>query len=365
MVTNNNESLKHSVRRKLDKLPEIKELFDPCIERRMQSNNWLNNILIQKILEGSLSGDMQRQIRIAKKLLTNYEYFKGKEELKGDQKDFDNQMLDYYAELRTLEVLNNKGYSKATAIKRESHKTPDFEIEKDGQMDLVEAKHMRDPDRILNYLWDRCKAESLKYPNLYNRLLFSIVPFALPRDISKTNKEENTKRLKDEEMIKQQINHFVPEVTKWLEKGLSGILPKISFQNLKIKVVKRNIDEFTPIPVRIGKGYYDYIIDVINTGKSYPFDISYHGIRNNQNRYDYLKGFECALWRKIEEAEKQLHFYQSQKCTKFHKQIIVICCDLAAGGELCYGDLDKIVRWFGGEIIQKEPNIYPIIFLER
>ncbi len=149
MTSRNLVEMRENVKCIIQENPILQEFFGTSLETRMEKNDWLKNPVLL-FLSGLVPSQPPRplliQIETAKSMLDNYDAFCIRE-LKGDETDFDEKVLDRHAELVALQILNEKGYKRGRyIIPRQECKTPDFEVKKeDGQQALVEVKHKRDP----------------------------------------------------------------------------------------------------------------------------------------------------------------------------------------------------------------------------
>lgn len=317
--------LKESLRRSLDQYQGIKEIFGASLNNRMERDCWLENILVQVLLRQNDLSALEDIIRTAKSALTNFKTFINKLP-QGKEKDFDEQMLDWYTELRAIKVLREKDFTKITSVPEAESKTIEFEAEIGTERALIEVKRKREPaeTRIVEYLRTKLSAEQLKCPSTYKHPIGIESNLLYPRAELKQKDEPPEKLEEKENVLRQEIEDIVPRITECLREGDFSKLPKTQHievlqrgkPSLPAQPIQESVTEITPeikIVICTSKqGFY------ISAGPPEAFSL---GEVN-------LEGFEKSIGQTVEKAKNQLKEYG---LGRHGRKFILVFVDLKPG----------------------------------
>lgn len=320
--------LKESLRRSLDQYQEIKEIFGASLNNRMERDCWLENILAKVLLRQKNLSALEDLIRTAKSAVTNFKTFINKLP-QGKEKDFDEQMLDWYTELRAIKVLQEKGFTKITSVSEAKSKTIEFEAEIESERALIEVKRKREPaeTRIVEYLRTKLSAEQLKCHSTYKYPIVIESNLLYARAELKQRDEHPEKLKEKENVLRQEIEDIVPKITECLQEGDFSKLPKTQhvevLQSHKLSlsaqpIQESELPEITPkIKIVICTSKRGFRIYACPPGGSSLDKVN-------------LEGFEKSIRRVIEErAKDQLEEYQ--RLTQRGRKFILVFVDLKQG----------------------------------
>lgn len=162
------EQLEQRLFDKLLEYPYLESFFLDKLTRRVKQPNWVyNGLIILLLLSHRDNLDLIETMlkRIADfdpRLLNDL-----KQELRGDEKDFDNQLKDLFAELNGAYRLISEGCISLRKIPRLPNKhTPDFELCIEGTTQLVEVKNLRAPDEFPYHVTDQFEIDRLRHQEL-------------------------------------------------------------------------------------------------------------------------------------------------------------------------------------------------------
>lgn len=173
-----NDELKGKLLSNLKKYPLIDEFFRNMIEKRIQREGWLAQDLCQIVIKETQE-NIQTITNLLRDLKSSDKTFQEmKQKLDGDDQKFDGKIRDLFAEIYAYSYLKSKGFSNIQLIPRDNKKTPDktpdFKAEKAGRIYIAEAKNLRAPDSILNFIFNRLDELYIRAPEFYGRYAYEI-----------------------------------------------------------------------------------------------------------------------------------------------------------------------------------------------
>lgn len=138
-------------------LPLVSKYLGHSLQERINTKDWFENRFIRAILlESRWMEDNEELFKKAKieDVKNSNEVF---ENLHGYDLDYDMQVFDTLAEVRLISWARENGYTKIEKITNISNRevTPDFRMSKNGSITIVEAKHFRERDYLLDFVYDR------------------------------------------------------------------------------------------------------------------------------------------------------------------------------------------------------------------
>jgi len=137
--------------------PLIKETLGRSLQERLDTNDWFENRFIRAILlEKEWMPENEELFAKAKidEVINANEIFRNPH---GNDIDYDMQLFDALAEVRLVCWARENGYTKIEKITNISNRevTPDFRMSKNGSITIAEAKHFRERDYLLDFVYDR------------------------------------------------------------------------------------------------------------------------------------------------------------------------------------------------------------------
>ena len=161
---------------KLGKYALFDQFFGDMLRRRLGTPGWLDNALVHLVIDDikdnleSIEAVLRTARESAPEALDAI-----KNEIRGDEGEFDQAINDIWAEVEALNWLVTSGYSNIKKIPRsDKQPTPDFEAKKDDCSHYVEVKNFRVPSALMNIAITALENQHLIHPALYGNKRFSL-----------------------------------------------------------------------------------------------------------------------------------------------------------------------------------------------
>ena len=152
----------------LSDYPKINDFLYDSLLRRCQYPGWLKNPVIQTVL---LNRDYAlRECESILGCIENENIKRLKVRVKGEQRDYDSQILDAWVEVLACNYLYKQGHSNIQVIsKGKSGPKADVISEKAGKIYITEATNVHATDGFSRFVWSEIHAMYIENPSAFNK----------------------------------------------------------------------------------------------------------------------------------------------------------------------------------------------------
>lgn len=191
----------NELRQKLNQFPLLSQYLGPSLQERITRDDWFENrIIISLFRGGSLIQRLEKTFKEAE-LQTVDKCERIFCDLKGVDCDYDEKLFDVLTEVRLVRWARENGYQRIKKIPADyTEQTPDFFMERDGEITIAEAKNFRDREFLPAFFQDRLVglAWKMNYSFKFGITVETTAEYDRLRDDILSRREEYKQAIRDE-----------------------------------------------------------------------------------------------------------------------------------------------------------------------